>query len=154
MAQPIPSTSASRLFELVSKKSGIPKVFITRSLAASLISAYSLKKIIIPAIRKYQKNTSSRKQKREVTTDICNDDEQDDDSLLAAANLVASDREEGTSSTAAVDRQFFLRLWRLLKIMLPGIWTVEAGLLCTHTLTLIARTVISIHVALLEGILI
>jgi hypothetical protein len=154
MAQPIPSTSASRLFDLVSKKSGIPKVLITRSLAASLISAYSLKKIIIPAIRKYQKNTPARKEMKEASTNVCNEDEQDDESLLAAANLVASDKEEGTSSTAAVDKQFFIRLWRLLKIMLPGIWTVEAGLLCTHTLTLIARTVLSIHVALLEGILI
>ena len=151
MAQPIPSTSASRLFDLVSKKSGVPKVFITRSLAASLISAYSLKKIIIPAIRKYQKNSPGRKERREVTADVGNDDEQDDESLLAAANLVASDREEGASSSAAVDRKFFIRLWRLLKIMFPGSWTVEVGLLCTHTLTLIARTVISIHVALLEG---
>ena len=151
MVQNMPSTSASRLFELVSQRSGIPKVFITRSLVATVVSAYSLNKIIIPAIRKYQKNAQVKKDRKDVTSNGSNDEEQDDESLLAAANLVARDGEEGNSSTAAVDRKFFMRLWRLLKIMLPGVWTVEAGLLCTHTLTLIARTVISIHVALLEG---
>ena len=94
-------------------------------LSVKLSLAYSLKKIIIPAIRKYQKNSPGRKERREVTADVGNDDEQDDESLLAAANLVASDREEGASSSAAVDRKFFIRLWRLLKIMFPGIWTAR-----------------------------
>ena len=35
--------------------------------------------------------------------------------------------------------------------MFPGLFTAESGLLCAHSITLIARTVISIHVALLEG---
>ena len=46
MSEPIPSTSASRLLESLSQKSGVPQVYITRTLAASLISAYSFKKII------------------------------------------------------------------------------------------------------------
>ena len=39
----------------------------------------------------------------------------------------------------------------LLKIMIPSIWSVEAGLLSLHTLTLVVRTFLSIYVATLEG---
>ena len=39
----------------------------------------------------------------------------------------------------------------MLKIMIPSIWSIEAGLLSLHTLTLVARTFLSIYVATLEG---
>ena len=157
MSEPIPSTSASRLLESVSKRSGIPQVYITRTLAASLISAYSFKKIISPLITKYRNgdfkglgNISKGNITKTKSSKIKNDEEKEDESLLAAAHIASSSDGAGSSS-AAVDKEFFIRLWRLLKIMFPGVFTAESGLLCAHSITLIARTVISIHVALLEG---
>ena len=51
----------------------------------------------------------------------------------------------------AVDKVFFDQLKRLIRIMIPGLWTVEAGLLSLHTLVLVVRTFLSIYVAKLEG---
>ena len=157
MSEPIPSTSASRLLESLSQKSGVPQVYITRTLAASLISAYSFKKIIFPVIRKYQngdfqglRNPLNQNKNKKNSAKLQKNDEKDDESVIAATHIASSNDGSG-SSTAAVDKEFFFRLWRLLKIMFPGLFTAESGLLCAHSITLIARTVISIHVALLEG---
>lgn len=51
----------------------------------------------------------------------------------------------------AVNKEFFLQLRQLIKMMIPGIWSMEAGILSVHTLVLVARTFLSIHVAGLEG---
>ena len=55
------------------------------------------------------------------------------------------------SKNPTVNREFVARLRKLLKIMIPGIWTVEAGILSLHTLSLVIRTFLSIYVAKLEG---
>lgn len=50
-----------------------------------------------------------------------------------------------------VNKEFFIQLKRLIKIIIPGPWSKSAALLYLHTLTLIARTFLSIYVAQLEG---
>ena len=155
MAEPIPKTSMTKLLDRICERSGIPRLLLTRALATSLISAYSIKKIILPAVNRYRKGktkeiSKARKETQE-SSRSSNIEEKDDDSFLAATHLVPKNEDGGSNSTAAVDLAFFRRLYRLIKIMLPGFWTVEAGLLLAHSLTLISRTVISIHVALLEG---
>ena len=155
MAEPIPKTSMTRLLDRICETTGIPRLLLTRALATSLISAYSIKKIILPAVHRYRKNrakeiSKARKETQESSLNS-NIEEKEDASFLAATHLVPKGDANGSNSTAAVDLAFFRRLYRLIKIMLPGFWTVEAGLLLAHSLTLISRTVISIHVALLEG---
>ena len=58
---------------------------------------------------------------------------------------------DGRKRGPAVDKVFFGQLKALIKIMIPGLWTVEAGLLSLHTLVLVIRTFLSIYVAKLEG---
>lgn len=54
-------------------------------------------------------------------------------------------------SSTSVGRDFYLRMKRLIRIILPGIWTREFGILFLHTLSLMTRTFLSIYVAHLEG---
>lgn len=51
----------------------------------------------------------------------------------------------------SVNLEFLVQLHRLVKLMVPGIWTAETGLLVVHSLALAARTFLSIYVASLEG---
>lgn len=50
-----------------------------------------------------------------------------------------------------LDKKFLMQLLGLLRIMVPGWRTKEAGLLTCATLTLLARTFLSVYVATLEG---
>lgn len=51
----------------------------------------------------------------------------------------------------AFNKVFLQQLARLIKVMIPSVWSIEAGLLILHTLSLIMRTFLSIYVAKLEG---
>ena len=155
MPQPIPATSASMLLDRICAKTGVSRLVVTRALYTTLISGFALKKIVFPMVKKYQEVYRSRKANSLLSTiPNAQNIETDDDNVLAVTHFMSNKNQEGGgSSSAAVDVAFFRRLYRLLKIMLPGLWTVEAGLLCAHSITLIARTVLSIHVALLEGII-
>lgn len=50
-----------------------------------------------------------------------------------------------------VNKDFAVDLWKLLKLMVPGVMTPEVGLLTVHTTALITRTFLSIYVASMEG---
>lgn len=50
-----------------------------------------------------------------------------------------------------LNREFFRNLWRLLRIVIPGVRSKEARLLVMHTVFLVVRTLISLYVAELDG---
>lgn len=49
------------------------------------------------------------------------------------------------------NKEFILELYKLVRLMIPGVNTPEVALLILHTLTLITRTFMSIYVATMEG---
>lgn len=51
----------------------------------------------------------------------------------------------------AVDREFVRRLRKLLRIVLPGLWSKEGGLVVAHSAFLALRTFITIYVSRLDG---
>ncbi|CAN6606280.1 peroxisomal long-chain fatty acid import protein 2 [Trichomonascus vanleenenianus] len=61
-------------------------------------------------------------------------------------------KRSGKDAKVAVDKVFFRRLLRLLKIVFPrGVRSPEFWLLCTHSGFLVLRTVLSLYVATLDG---
>ncbi|KAL8566152.1 hypothetical protein ACOMHN_041307 [Nucella lapillus] len=54
-------------------------------------------------------------------------------------------------SSSNVNNLFYQQLRRLIKIIIPGVWSKEFGALSFHTATLVARTFLSIYVAKLDG---
>jgi hypothetical protein len=49
------------------------------------------------------------------------------------------------------NREFFLQLKELIRIVLPGFRTKEFAILLLHTLTLVSKTLVSLYVAHLDG---
>ena len=149
MSDHIPSTRISRMLDNLSTKTGIPKLVITRIIYSAAIVGFTYKKVLQPLMEIVGQRTQKYLlSKMKVGT---KNENGDDEAVIAAAHLASKNRQIGSSGNTAISKVFLLRLHQLLKIMLPGLWTVEAGLLGVHTMTLIARTLISIHVALLEG---
>ena len=68
-------------------------------------------------------------------------------------NFLTTPTENGAVKLASprVNREFANELLKLLRIILPGIWTKEFGYLVLHSGALIARTFLSIYVAALDG---
>ncbi|KAI9504004.1 ATP-binding cassette long-chain fatty acid transporter pxa2 [Coemansia spiralis] len=52
---------------------------------------------------------------------------------------------------AQLDKQFFDNMRRLIAIVIPGLFTKEAGMLAAHTVLLVFRTFLSVVVATLDG---
>lgn len=74
-----------------------------------------------------------------------------DDSAKAKRDPEKKKIDQAKAKKVAVDRIFFERLQRILKIVIPGIKSKEFLLLITHTSFLIIRTFLSLYVAELDG---
>ena len=70
----------------------------------------------------------------------------------AATGVASAPRAgEPKRSKVAVDGVFFARLWKILRIVIPGVLSPEFWLLMTHSGFLVARTWLSVVVANLDG---
>ncbi|CAI2352227.1 unnamed protein product [Caenorhabditis sp. 36 PRJEB53466] len=70
---------------------------------------------------------------------------------LEKEESVSSDGTPKTVKKKAFDPQFLRQLRELVKIMVPGVFSREAGIIGMHSIILICRTFLTIYVAQLEG---
>ncbi|KAJ2336338.1 ATP-binding cassette long-chain fatty acid transporter pxa2 [Coemansia sp. RSA 2681] len=67
------------------------------------------------------------------------------------AKVGSGGRKESTRKGAQLDKQFFENMKKLVAIVIPGLFTKEAGMLFTHTVLLVFRSFLSVVVATLDG---
>jgi ATP-binding cassette, subfamily D (ALD), peroxisomal long-chain fatty acid import protein len=61
------------------------------------------------------------------------------------------DVDNGKRKRVEINREFFRSLFRLLKIVIPGVKSKELRLLISHSVFLVLRTMLSLYVAELDG---
>lgn len=61
------------------------------------------------------------------------------------------DVDNGRKKRVEINREFFRSLFRLLKIVIPGVRSKELRLLISHSVFLVLRTMLSLYVAELDG---
>ena len=67
------------------------------------------------------------------------------------AGTSSGDGEASARKRVELNKEFFKSLWRLLKIVVPGWKSKELRLIISHSFFLVIRTLISLHVADLDG---
>ncbi|KAH6921416.1 hypothetical protein HPB50_000022 [Hyalomma asiaticum] len=166
------TNTLSKLIEKFSESHGVPRERITRGIAAGIFAAYVIRVgyPLVSNVAESLKKKARAAQDRISTTspektsrlDVVGLDSVTDLALAAVtpADAVKPDNNNvrATASTLAAlrafpafNKTFLLQLFKLLRIMIPGVRTIEGALLLLHTLSLVSRTFLSIYVARLEG---
>lgn len=120
------SSVFSKLIDKTSQRCGIQQETLTRGVVGAFAAAYVIR-LSYPYV--------SKQVKRAI------------DSLKDGA----VSKRTRQSGTVGLDMVFLRQLLLLLRIMVPSWKSREAGLLAGATLTLLARTFLSVYVATLEG---
>ena len=135
--------SLSKLMERASKVR-MPNQKVVSRVAAAVAVAYVLRKAYPILTGALSLSTSSK-----ASSDLNKGNQ--------ALNGIPGSRGGTTGRTPrkrpqiAVNKAFLLQLKRLLKILIPSVFSKEFGLLTLHTISLISRTFLSIYVATLDG---
>ncbi|XP_050491700.1 ATP-binding cassette sub-family D member isoform X2 [Bombus huntii] len=139
------SSVFSKLIDKTSTKYGIRQEQLIRGIVGVATTLYFIKigyPLVTFAIKQYQKGKKQTRNSVQVPSRDKNDINNANNSKLNS---------KAGKANVGLDRKFIKQLIALLKIMVPGWKTREAGLLTCATLTLLARTFLSIYVATLEG---
>ncbi|XP_043250123.1 ATP-binding cassette sub-family D member [Colletes gigas] len=135
------SSVFSKLIDKTSAKYGIRQELLTRGVVGAVTTLYLLKigyPLVASSIAPYLQKTRKRDDSPSMVPNRCKTDVRGKSPVKAGKNV-------------GLDRNFVKQLIALLKIMVPGWRTREAGLLTCATLTLLTRTFLSVYVATLEG---
>lgn len=78
-------------------------------------------------------------------------EEKEAEERAKGASTKADTGKAGAKKKVELNREFFRNLWKLLKIVIPGIRSKELRLIASHSFFLVLRTLISLYVADLDG---
>lgn len=147
------SSVFSKLIDGASARYGVRQKTLTRGVAGTAAALYLLK-LTYPhilarfksSIRKRRDQDQRHSKSSENGTALRTVNGPPDDERIAGSGNEGKQR-----SSVGLDRDFLRQLIMLLRIMVPGWRSREMGLLACATLTLLARTFLSVYVAELEG---
>lgn len=149
------SSVFSKLIDKTSTKYGIKQEKLTRGVVGLVTTLYLLKigyPLIASGIAKYQQKKKKNDEESKKQQHRGKNSKDSSTRKNNAVNGRTTVRPAGSGkSSLGLDRQFVKQLIALLKIMVPGWRTREAGLLTCATLILLTRTFLSVYVATLEG---
>jgi ATP-binding cassette subfamily D (ALD) protein 2 len=159
-------TVISKYIDSTVAKYNIPKEHFTRSVVAAAVFLYGLK-LGYPYIQLLCKNSTTNNSYQNGHASIISSKADGDNCVHSSTNNNNNKVQNGKSvmngikngeavvlkqqKSPGINKEFIIQLHKLVKLMLPGIWTKEVGLLSMHTLALATRTFLSIYVASMEG---
>lgn len=145
----------SKYLNQLSTVTGVPDTTIKRAICFAVVALYYGKAVHPHLMTLISRNSTlnpksigSSHDLNGNTGELPGGNVQDDPELKEIAK---ENESENARRNPSVNRAFLLQLQKLLKIMVPTLWSRETLILSSHTLTLIARTFLSIYVAMLEG---
>ncbi|XP_015434476.1 PREDICTED: ATP-binding cassette sub-family D member 1 [Dufourea novaeangliae] len=143
------SSVFSKLINKTAAKYGIRQEALTRGVVGAVTTLYLLKigyPLLASGITRYQQRKNKKNERQQPPDKVsCRQRRRD------PVNGRSPVKTGKTGGSVGLDRAFVKQLIALLRIMVPGWRTREAGLLTCATLTLLARTFLSVYVATLEG---
>ncbi|XP_071450322.1 ATP-binding cassette sub-family D member 1 [Hetaerina americana] len=157
-------TVISKYIDTTAAKYNIPKEHFTRSVVVVAVCLYGLK-FGYPYLQQFYKPEKQGEGKISSTAKDAGEslktalkveviDPKEVPSEIGEKNC-NSKQQDGAEArfkkSPSVNREFLIQLRKLVQVIVPGVWTGEMGLLTLHTLSLAARTFLSIYVATMEG---
>lgn len=141
------SSVFSKLIDGASARYAVRQETLTRGVAGAATALYLLK-LMYPHIVSCLRQSSQKRK--------CQRQSGHSENKAVLAKNDHSHKDLGNNGgkeklSVGLDRNFLRQLIMLLRIMVPGWRSREAGLLACATLTLLARTFLSVYVAELEG---
>ncbi|XP_015594223.1 ATP-binding cassette sub-family D member 1 [Cephus cinctus] len=148
------SSVFSKLIVKTSATCGIRRERLTKGVVGIVTTLYLLKLgypyLVGGGKRKKTKNESGgQSDGKSLKENHCEKRHNEDGALSTVVN--GNKKVSGGEVNVGLDRAFLRQLITLLKIMVPGWRTKEAGLLACATFALLTRTFLSVYVATLEG---
>ncbi|XP_020284499.1 ATP-binding cassette sub-family D member 1 [Pseudomyrmex gracilis] len=144
------SSVFSKLIDSVSARYGVRQDTLTRGIAGVATALYIFK-LAYPHVVTRLKQLQEISRKDSESRFKCDKNDAISPACLPGDGDFAGNNGRNQKSSVGLDRNFLRQLINLLRIMVPGWRSREAGLLACATLTLLTRTFLSVYVAELEG---